>query len=75
MGGVKYQKIFGGYDGGVEAGFEGSWGKATFANLCERLAVAKQAADDGNEENSYVFFWWSSLEGFGKRCKFRWYCT
>ncbi|MDR1140124.1 MAG: hypothetical protein LBL62_00425, partial [Planctomycetaceae bacterium] len=29
MGGVKYQKIYGGYDGGVEAGFEGFWGKTS----------------------------------------------
>ncbi|MDR3198292.1 MAG: hypothetical protein LBU34_10540, partial [Planctomycetaceae bacterium] len=44
MGGVMYRKIYGGYDGGVEAGFEGVWRKTEFADLCEKLSIAKQAA-------------------------------
>jgi hypothetical protein len=56
MGGVKYQKIYGGYDGGVEAGFEGVWGKTAFMDLCDKLSLAKQAADDGDMEGSIIDF-------------------
>jgi hypothetical protein len=56
MGGVKYQKIYGGYDGGVEAGFDGVWSKNSFLCLNERLSVAKQAADDGDLEKSIIDF-------------------
>jgi hypothetical protein len=56
MGGVKYQRIYGGYDGGVEAGFEGTWGKSQFERVKELLSLAKQAADDGDDEKSYVEF-------------------
>jgi hypothetical protein len=67
MGSVKYQPcIYGGYDGGVEAGFEGSWRKVAFLELTERLAVAKQAADDGDDEKKKKLrkFWRQALESF-----------
>jgi hypothetical protein len=56
MGVVKYQKIYGGYDGGVEAGFDGVWGKERFFELSEKLSVAKQSADDGDTEKSFIDF-------------------
>ncbi|MDO4628518.1 MAG: hypothetical protein Q4C70_05000 [Planctomycetia bacterium] len=57
MGPVKYHfpRNWGGYDGGCEASVEGEWDER-FAPLCQRLDVAKQAADDGDEAKSYIEF-------------------
>jgi hypothetical protein len=63
------KRIYGGYDGGVEAGFDGVWSPTKFETLRETLCVAKQAADDGDHEKSYVELggrlWKVSAKGTG----------
>jgi hypothetical protein len=56
MGFVKYRETFGGFDGGVEAGYDGSWDELRFDQLKTKLDVCKQAADDGDLDNSMLDF-------------------
>ncbi|MDR2705766.1 MAG: hypothetical protein LBC02_08310, partial [Planctomycetaceae bacterium] len=62
-------RIYGGYDGGVEAGFDGVWSPSQFETLKETLCVAKQAADDNDLDASYVelggWLWKVSAKGTG----------
>ena len=43
------RKIMGGYDGGFEAGFMGTWNKVRFDDLIQSLEIAKQAAYQESE--------------------------
>lgn len=79
MGSVKYRRNWGGYDGGVEAGFTGIWRADKFAKLAAELDNAKQAADSGDINNIYVdlggFIWRVNAVGakFGS-LKYKWVC-
>lgn len=74
--GYRFPRNWGGYDGGCEANFSGEWNDM-YADLCRRLDVAKQAADDGNEADSYIqfggFIWRVSAKGAGVGwAKYKW---
>jgi hypothetical protein len=50
-----FPHIMGGYDGGLEVGFEGKWNKRKFDDFCETLNVAKQACQQkGNPARYFV---------------------
>ena len=53
-GSVGYRENFGGFDGGVEAGFDGTWDSAAFEALTARLDEAKQEANDGHFDGQFV---------------------
>lgn len=69
-GAVKYRETFGGYDGGIEAGFYGEWEPSRFSDLAAKLDTCKQAANDKNLSESFIdlggFVW--RVSPMGARC-------
>ena len=47
-------KILGGYDGGVEVGFNGEWSPLKFKSLCQTLETAKIAAENDVSDERFV---------------------
>lgn len=48
------QKILGGYDGGVEIGFNGLWSDAKFKSLLARLETARLSAENEGGDDRFV---------------------
>ncbi len=48
------RKILGGYDGGVEVGYNGTWNERRFKDLLDQLEIARTAAENEKSDDRFV---------------------